>query len=289
MYFNTRIIIVLIGLCLLGGLSTEATEATEQSTLVINIQKPMTSLIYDRGRLFEEILRLALDKTELSYGPYQIKLHPVQVGRRRLLRMVKAGSPIDVAWGGNIAEREKSVLPIKISLLKQLNEYRVLLIRKGEQKRFSAIDSLESLQGLTAGSGTHWYDTKVMRNNNIHTIVSAEHDSLYRMLAMGRFDYISRGIYEIESTLRLVGSLGLADQLEIEKTLMVYYHVPFYFFVNKDNKALAERLETGLKIAMADGSFDLLFFQYPDLVKGYTLLNQHKRNIINLEVDAITL
>lgn len=31
----------------------------------------------------------------------------------------------------------------------------------------------------------------------------------------------------------------------VEPTIFLHYRVPFYFFVNKDNKAMAQRVERG--------------------------------------------
>ena len=50
--------------------------------------------------------------------------------------------------------------------------------------------------------------------------------------------------------------------LTVEPTLALYYPLPVYFFVARDNTALAERLQRGLQRALTDGSLKALFLQY---------------------------
>ena len=58
--------------------------------------------------------------------------------------------------------------------------------------------------------------------------------------------------------LRLFESLDLY----VETSLVVRYPAAYYFFVNSENKRLANAIELGLKRAIADGDFDVLFNRY---------------------------
>ena len=49
------------------------------------------------------------------------------------------------------------------------------------------------------------------------------------------------------------------DGMAIEPTLLLRYPSALYFYVNRDNPALASALERGLNRAQADGSLDRLF------------------------------
>ena len=51
-------------------------------------------------------------------------------------------------------------------------------------------------------------------------------------------------------------------ELAIEKNLLHHYPFPVYFSVSKQNKLLAKRIESGLKIMKANGSFEQLFQKY---------------------------
>lgn len=80
------------------------------------------------------------------------------------------------------------------------------------------------------------------------------------MVDGGRFDAFSRGVHEPFG--ELASHPNLKD-LTVEKHLMLVYRMPFYLFVSNDNKALARDLEAGLNAAIADGSFDQVFFGDP--------------------------
>jgi hypothetical protein len=66
---------------------------------------------------------------------------------------------------------------------------------------------------------------------------------------------------------------------------LLHYPQPIYFFVNKSNKKLAKRIKKGLKIAQEDGSFDQLFFEFPEFKAAYDQLQSHNRRVIELTVD----
>jgi membrane-bound lytic murein transglycosylase MltF len=69
--------------------------------------------------------------------------------------------------------------------------------------------------------------------------------------------------------------------LAVEKGLVVQYDVPYYLFVNKDNRALATRLEDGLRQMIKDGSFDEIFTRYHGAHIRRAGLD--KRRVIHLE------
>ena len=64
---------------------------------------------------------------------------------------------------------------------------------------------------------------------------------------------------------------------------MLSYSNDVYFFVNKSNHDLAKRIETGLRIAQRDGSFDKLFNSIPRYLWGVELLKKHQRRVITLQ------
>lgn len=226
---------------------------------------------------FSRLLTLALEKTEPSHGSFQIVEADKWLVDKRLRAALTQGK-VDVLWSPNSAEFEQQMLPVRISLLKELNNFRLLLIRKGDQPRFSAVNSLEDLRKLKGGMSAQWADAKVMRENNLPLVEAVGYGKLFKMLAAGRFDYFSRGVYQIQPEVNLYPEL----ELQIEQELMLHYHNEVYFFVDKENSALAARLETGLKLALADGSFDQLFNSIPRYQWGLELLQNHKRRVLNL-------
>jgi len=231
------------------------------------------------NRYYPMLLTLALQKTLASHGPYRLQYASQTLTTGRILANLTQGKEFDLAWALPDAKHEAHLIRIPISLLRGLNSHRVFLIRAEDQHRFEGIRSLEDLRQLRAGQGQHWVDTQFLRANKLPVTTSAHYDLLFNMLAGGRFDYFPRGLYEIQDELRRHQDLGLA----IEPNLMLYYPAPMYFYVNKTDKALAERIEQGLRIAQEDGSFDKLFFSIPGFRWGYRRMLNPERRILYLK------
>lgn len=206
-------------------------------------------------------LRLALEKTATAkpVAPFVVADQP-GMSRERYRLMLTEGE-IDVLWSSTTPEREALYEPVRFNLLKGVNEYRVLLVRRSDLARFESVRSLADLQALTAGAGLHWSDAKVLRTNGLRVVTAANHESLFRMLAGRRFDFMARSLAEAQGDVLAYPELDLA----LEPRLLLQYQQPIYFFVGKGNRALAERIRRGLALAEADGSLDRLFFSTPAL------------------------
>jgi len=231
-----------------------------------------------RPGYFFEVLELALSKTLSSHGPYEVIVVKEVISLERAVSELKKGQLIDLLFTAPNPGVTDGLRAIPVSLLKELNNYRVLLIRQGEQDRFDGIRSLDVLRKLTAGLGSQWVDAKIMRQNGFRVEGSPLHENLFSMLAAKRFDFFPRGIYEVQSDLKKYQHLGLA----IEDRLFLYYEAPFYFFASPANASLADRVEAGLRIALADGSFDRLLSSYPEFKAALELQRTAPRRLLRL-------
>ena len=227
---------------------------------------------------FLPLLNLALSKTVETDGPFETSNHPMVLSSARILLNLANNDGIDVIWTSTSSSREKNFRHVPVSLLRELADYKVLLISEEDQSKFDQITTHEELKRMRAGVGGHWPDATLLANNGFTIVTSIYYESLFKMLAAKRFDFFSRGLFEAWYDLEQHPNMGLA----IEKTLMLYYPAPFYFFVSKDNKALANRIERGLKIAQVDGSFDALINSFPAFRRGNEELAQHRRRVLTL-------
>uniref|UniRef100_UPI0030F435CB hypothetical protein n=1 Tax=Paraglaciecola sp. TaxID=1920173 RepID=UPI0030F435CB len=166
---------------------------------------------------------------------------------------------LDVMWTMTSIEREQNALPIRIPLLKGLFGYRVLVIRKNQQNEFAAISQLEQLKKLTAIQGYGWADVDILQQNGFKVDVSAWYSSIYKSLDAGFYHYYPRSVLEAWSELEQYQYGGLM----IDEGHLLIYPTAIYFFVDKNNTLLAERLTYGLQQAIADGSFEQHFKQFP--------------------------
>jgi hypothetical protein len=227
---------------------------------------------------YRQLLDLVLKKTIPTYGPYEIKLTLPMPIDYRLMREIEKNR-VDVTWSSYQSSIESLVSVVKIDLLKGISNYRVFLIRQDDQERFNAVSSLDNLRKLKCGIGAHWPDRKIMEENNLPTIVHIKYENLFKMLLLKRFDYYSRGVYQILPEAEKYRNMGLV----IEQRLMLHYDNPVYFHVNKNNVLLARRLEDGLKIVMEDGSFDELFNRFPRFIWAREQIDSANRLVINLK------
>ncbi|MBW8848798.1 MAG: transporter substrate-binding domain-containing protein [Burkholderiales bacterium] len=232
----------------------------------------------EHATYFPQLLRLALEKTRASDGPFEIKTYEQTMSGARQLAELKNNGAIDLVWDGSNAKREAELLPVRFSLLRELNDYRVFLIRKGDQTRFQAVRTLADLSQFTAGAGDNWPSTTVLRANGLPVVTSIGYEQLFAMLAARRFDYMPRGVYEAWYEQRQHSGLV------IEQTLFLHYSVPFYFFTSRDNPALADRIERGLRAALADGSFDRLFRSIPSFKRSLDEIHAGKRRVLELQL-----
>lgn len=267
-----RAILVLL-LCWAGAVWGNA---SAYSNIVIRQSK--TTDITAEDYYFYRVLELVLHKTDAEWGAARIKQLPYRLEDKRMRTSLMQGA-VDVIWSPTSAEFEQQMLPVRVSLLKELNNYRLLLIRKGDQPIFSAVQSLDDFRKLKGGISSQWTDARIMEYNRLPLAQVVGYGKLFKMLAAKRFDYFSRGLYQIQTEVNLYPEL----ELQIEQELMLSYPNEVYFFVNKNNPALAKRLETGLKIALSDGSFDKLFNSIPRYQWGMEILKKHQRRVIALQ------
>ncbi len=228
---------------------------------------------------YEEVLQLALQKTEASYGKARLEYYPFVAGRERQRALLNQGKDLQVLWSSTNSEREKKLLAIKFNLLRGISDYKILLIRREDKDKFANLHDLTDLRRFKAGTGTHWQDTQILIKNDMPMVTSWDYEPMFKMLAAKRFDYIVRGAQEIWSEVDKHKDLPLMA----EETLLLHYPLPVYFFVNPDNKILAERLKTGLELAEKDGSLDKLFFSVPGFQRAYDEVQRKQRRLIEME------
>jgi hypothetical protein len=131
---------------------------------------------------------------------------------------------------------------------------RLLLAKIDRSDEFKKIHSIDELRGFSGGHGLHWGDLPIYDANKLPVVTHVKYRQLFEMLSHSRFDYFHRGLNEIWDELA-----HYQDRLTIVEGLMLFYPHPVYFFVSKNRPGLASKLKKGLRVALADGSFEKLF------------------------------
>jgi hypothetical protein len=209
-----------------------------------------------------EILRTALEKTKRKWGPSRMVRSEFMTERRQALELKSATGKLTVMYLSTIPDFEQNLVPIRIPVDKNLGGYNVLLIRKDEQRRFASVRSIAGLRKFTFGLGLGWIDVDILKAAGLPVVTGSSYDGLFEMLAKKRFDVFLRASVEVLD--EYDQRKKLLPDLRIEEHLILYYPLPMYFWFSKtpEGRRLAARAEEGMRMMIADGTYDRIFDKY---------------------------
>lgn len=201
-----------------------------------------------------DLVRLALSKvgdtTEVRFAPLEMQQS------RSMAELVSGRAPFDLMWSMTTAIREQSGLRvIKFPIDRGLLGWRLLLVRAGNLQRWRRVASLADIAQYVAGQGHDWPDVEILKANGLPVVTSHNYDALFRMLKVGRFDYLPRSILEVDAEI----SSGQHRELALVPDLMLWYQTAAYLFISPTQPSLADDLDRGMRLAAEDGSFQALF------------------------------
>lgn len=230
-----------------------------------------------------DILRLALDKTIKEYGPYELRGIPPMNRTRAMAAMHNNIYPnlvLQMSYEDDLGDQEELAY-IPFPLDRGALSYRICFMREELKPQVRSITRIEHLKKFTFGTGIGWADTKVLRHNRLPVIEGSNVLNLFRMTKAGRVDLFCRGPSEYFYEHRHETALGLTTDTH----LALYYPLPKFFFVHKDNQAVLERVKKGLDTAYKDGSFNTLWNKRHR--KGLDAANLGNRHIVKMDNPLI--
>jgi len=186
---------------------------------------------------------------------------------------------LDLFFGLATPEYEEEFLPIYIPLYRGMMGMRLAIVKRENREIFRDVTNLQQLKQFIAGQGKLWADSKILEANNIPLVKEAKYRNLFRMLEADRFDYFPRGIHEPWKEVEDWQKLDLV----VDKHIMLWYTVPFYYFVHRSNTDLAEHLTEQIEAMIADGSFMEMFYEDEDVQAAFKQAKIDERTIIRLE------
>ena len=251
---------------------------------VILINRPFTNedSRYDYPqKLLTEILKV----TEKHYGTATIKQTQLKMPRDRGLRELEKGEKIHVMAEASKPAWEQRLLPIRIPIRKGIQGYRLFFILKKNQPLLSKIKTLTELKKIPTGSGAQWATTEILKKEGFTVKTGNNYEGLFSMLVKDRFMTFGRGINEIgEEYNRFKDRFS---DLCIERDLLLYIPLPTYFFVSPRKPKLAKRIEAGLQLMIANGTFDKMFNdEFADLINSANLT---QRRIFRIDNPNLSL
>jgi hypothetical protein len=254
-------------------------QGAESSSKPISIPIPVVHFGTDSDNDYTlQLLSAALQKAGNKYQRVALGHFPPR-GRDFLMMEKKEG--IDLMWGSARADREARFLPVRIPIFKGLIGWRIPLVMQDNQDLFQNTLDLDDLRLFRPGQHFRWTDTKILKDNGIDVFEANNHGRLMDMLISNKFDYYPRAAIEIEQEFELGRSRGVV----IDRHILIIYPTAFYFYVHRDNAALAENLKSGLEELIASGEMDRLFNKhFSPILKQ---LEVHNRKVIRLRNNHI--
>lgn len=245
-----------VGLCLAASACVAATT---------RVVYPLTTLedIDSRYEYDWAVLRMALEKTEPRYGPFELRQSTYAMSSQRVAQeLLMPGGRINIFARATSPQLEQQYLPVRLPIDKGLLGYRMFLVREADLPRFATVRTLDDLRKLRVGQGKDWIDVPILRKAGFPVVEGTSYPGLFAMLAAGRFDFFSRGIDEAQREFK--ERRAIYPQMAIEPTLLLQYPLPLYFFTRRDTegKLLAQRIKEGMEMMIKDGSLNALFQQY---------------------------
>lgn len=206
-----------------------------------------------------------------------------KVTPERLISDVNSGI-LDVLWTATSRDFEEQLLPLYYPIYRGILGMRIGIIRADNTNIFSNVKTLKDLQKFKAGSGRGWADTEILESNGLNVIKSTKYPNMFPMLEGGRFDYFPRGIHEPWQEIKNNSELNLT----VEPDVVINYKMPMYFFIKKDNFALAKRLNKAIESMINDGSYERMFFADAEVQNALSKSNIRNRRFIELNNPFLT-
>lgn len=206
-----------------------------------------------------ELIECALRVTEPRYGAYKVEYSQAALSSERKRELLIAGERLNVdrLVGFHTPTGPRSALLfVNVPLLRNFMSYRIPLIRSESQARFDQVKNLDDLRKIPMGLGKGW-EGYIYQRNGFNLSEPINFESLLKMLAGGRYDFVPLSAIEIENEYRL--NQQVINQLAPEKHLLIYSPLPNYFYVSPQAPELAMRLRIGLKQMQNEGSMDRIF------------------------------
>lgn len=264
--------------------TARSVSAAEQTLEALPVSHRAPESVLDRrGDYPTAALRLALDKTKASHGPYRLELAPAMNKLRTLKTLSTRGLPNFLAILAFDEARANADLDyLRFPLHFGAMGYRVCFVTPAKREAVAKAKSLAELKQFSFGQGAGWADVAVLSSNGFKVVEVATYDSLFAMLARGRFDLLCRGAIEV-----LAEQLA-HPELKLDQSFALAYPLPMFFYTHKDNRAAKQRVAAGLQIAFEDGSLLKLFnHHYRDSLQLADLPSRRVHRLSNPAVAGI--
>jgi hypothetical protein len=200
------------------------------------------------------VLRLLLDRTLVSHGPWRLEAAPAMTQSRAFLQL--AAGDLDLTTSVTTTEHEAQAQAVRHCLYRGLLGIRLPIALARRRAELQGVATLEQARRLRLAQVESWPDTQILKANGWPVQAIARRDSFPALLERNRIDLFALGAIEVFPFVDALPGLCVLEGW------LIAYPAPLYFFVSPGQPELAARLRKGWELALADGSFAALFEQW---------------------------
>ena len=236
------------------------------------------------------LLEFALKKTEATHGPYSLRPSPVMnYSRTKSTLMTNRYKNFFAKLSYDDRFKETMDMdfvqfPVDLGIV----GYRVFFLSRQTKNELTDVKTLDMLKTYTIGQGSGWSDVEILRAAGFKVIEVPTYESLFKMVALNRFDLLSRGANEV---LDEYESHEQIKDFAFDTHICLAYPLPRFFYTHSANQRAIERITAGLKLGYADRSVQKLWQKHYQKSIDFVKLNKRKifrisnPNIKNLDFD----
>lgn len=234
------------------------------------------SLNGDKGK--NQYVEVLLEQIFSSQGfKLNILYSNIPSNKVRTAKLLSQSKAIDLFWANARTDITQQLHAIKQPIYNGYIGYRLLLISDKKLVDLSKVTTVQQLSAYTAVQKKDWLDYEILINNGLKVNGNLSFTAMFKAVEQGLADYFPRSIIEIDRELVRFGS----SQLEIEPNLIIKYPSASYFYVNKQNKELADIVQRGFQTIIENGVFEKHFNEYfGKIIREHNL---NDRQVIELE------
>ncbi|MBL8669259.1 MAG: hypothetical protein JNK11_01285 [Alphaproteobacteria bacterium] len=193
---------------------------------------------------------------------------------------LRQGQGVDVVFAGDAASLAAVTRMVPIPLTRGLLGHRLLLIRRADQPRFDLVRAREDLRRIRMAQGRGWPDMLILADAGI-PMEEAPYDALFDLVAASTVVAVPRGVVEIYA--EIAARAHTHPDLVAESGLVLAYKYDMFFHLRREDGELAAAIESGLRAAHADGSFQAYFRASPVIRDALSQAKLASRRRIELD------
>ncbi len=225
------------------------------------------------------LLKLALDSTLETDGPYKLVASPVMNFIRAQKAVQNDNYPnFFIKLSYEEAHELEGMAFVPFPIDRGIVGYRVCFVSSESKEKLHNIENLGQLKKLLHGQGKGWSDTAILRHNGFQVKEVAKYESLFEMVSRGRFDLFCRGTNELLSEIENHKHI---DGLEYDTSMALVYPLPRFLYTSKKNVKALDRVRRGIMIAYNNGSLQKIWRE--EYQRNIDFVDLKNRKIFRIE------